>query len=528
MRRAFVAMAVGALALPAPALAGRVSADGSIIASLAYVDDDSVNNTVTLGYAADKLRFDDSVAITTQMPCTQPADTTIADCPAAGETSVSVNLSGGTDSFNGSSISTLTFIAAGETGNDTISTGSLADVLLGGPDNDKLYGYGGADILTDGAFSFGFGATLAGSGTDELYGMEGDDRFWMDHYATGGAGNDKHDGGNGVDSAEYNDRTAPVTVNLAAGTGGQAGETDTLLAIEKVIGGSAADLLTGNALVNTLDGGPGDDRLDGAAGADTLIGGTGVDTVSYAALAGPVTVTLDDQAGDGPSGENDNVRADVERVEGTAAGDKMTGSGGDNFLLGGTGADTLSGGPGLDTIDGGAGADALEGNDGDDTILARDGVKDTISCGTGNDTVTADELDEVFGDCETVSRPDPVVEPTPSPAPAPTTAPAATPTPAPLALGRVAIATAKAKVDRKGRVTIRLTCAVARCTGRLTLRRKAKRLGSAAFDIAAGGTARVRVKVGRTLLRRVRTLKVDATAAGVGMTSATKRVQLRR
>jgi Ca2+-binding RTX toxin-like protein len=524
-----VVTALGALLLlAAPAGAADVNPDQAFFGSMSYLDNDSANNAVTVSAVNDKLHFVDSVVMTTTGACTQPADKHIVDCPAAGETGLQVNLGGGNDNFNASSVNGLTYWVVGEAGGDSIATADLVDFLTGGPGDDFLYAYDGNDTLTDGQVVF-LGSTSPGSGTDEMYGMEGNDTFDMDVYATGGAGNDKHDGGNGIDTADYADRTAAITADLTAQTGGQAGETDKLIAIESVIGGSAGDTLRGAGTNDRLNGGPGDDVLDGRGGADTLIGGTGVDTVSYAAVAGPVTVSLDGTAGDGAANENDNVGADVERLEGTAAGDGLTGGAIANTIWGLAGADTIEGGDGGDTLDGGAGADAISAGPGNDTVLARDGEKDSIACGTGEDSVTADASDDVFGDCETVSRPPVEAAPTATPTPAPGAAPTPTPTPTPPVVhGRIAVGTSKAKVDAKGRVTIKLTCTLAPCAGRLTLARKGKKLGSAPFTLAKGASKRVRVKVGRKLLRRVKSVKADATASGAGLTTAIRRVTLRR
>ena len=55
--------------------------------------------------------------------------------------------------------------------------------------------------------------------------------------------------------------------------------------IENAIGGSGADILTGNAVANTLRGNFGNDALFGAAGDDTLFGGEGDDTLDGGAGA---------------------------------------------------------------------------------------------------------------------------------------------------------------------------------------------------------------------------------------------------
>jgi hypothetical protein len=63
------------------------------------------------------------------------------------------------------------------------------------------------------------------------------------------------------------------------------------------------------------------------------------------------------------------------------------------------------------TIRGGPGPDRIDGGDGNDTIDAVDQTADVIGCHGGNDTVSADLVDSVAGDCETVkTEPTPVTE----------------------------------------------------------------------------------------------------------------------
>jgi Ca2+-binding RTX toxin-like protein len=111
-----------------------------------------------------------------------------------------------------------------------------------------------------------------------------------------------------------------------------------------------------------------------------VYGEAGIDTVDYGARLEAVTVTMDlNIANDGnaTANENDNVRADVERlicptaavactVTGNALDNRITGGGGmdivdgaagdDTFVVGanggiGAGADHFTGGAGVDTID---------------------------------------------------------------------------------------------------------------------------------------------------------------------------------
>jgi Ca2+-binding RTX toxin-like protein len=96
------------------------------------------------------------------------------------------------------------------------------------------------------------------------------------------------------------------------------------------------------------------------------------------------------------------ARADV--LTGTAFGDVLRGLGGNDRLDGKAGADRIYGGPGNDTITGGRGADLVFGDAGTDVLKMRDGRKDTVRCGTGKDRVTADRVDVVARDCESVAR----------------------------------------------------------------------------------------------------------------------------
>jgi Ca2+-binding RTX toxin-like protein len=202
-------------------------------------------------------------------------------------------------------------------------------------------------------------------------------------------------------------------------------------------GGSGNDGLVGGAGDDALRGGSGRDNLDGGAGADELHGGRGTDTVIYADRTDGVAVSVG--RGDGDDGNDidqsgssrDTVRADIEIVVGTPAGDVLVGDNssetlvgldgddlldgrgrgdtllgyagndllvggsgndvlsgwlGDDRLFGKTGRDRLGGGPGADFLNGGPGRDALKGKSGIDLINAHDGERDRkINCGKGRD-----------------------------------------------------------------------------------------------------------------------------------------------
>ena len=151
----------------------------------------------------------------------------------------------------------------GGAGNDTLNGDASDDTLLGGDGNDTLSGGNGDDTIN------------GGNGDDTLTGSGGADTF------IGGPGADSINGGGGnaIDTADYADSSAGVTVSLAAGatnTGGDAAG-DTLTAVEYIIGSSHDDTLSGDANDNQLEGGDGNDTLRGGDGADMLIGGNGND-----------------------------------------------------------------------------------------------------------------------------------------------------------------------------------------------------------------------------------------------------------
>ncbi|GAA3351796.1 hypothetical protein GCM10020358_82870 [Amorphoplanes nipponensis] len=149
-------------------------------------------------------------------------------------------------------------------GDDVLIGGLGADVLHGGPGRDTLAGGDDTDVLDGGA------------GDDTLYGGLGQDQFPAQ---PGPDGADVLSGGGGYDTADYRARTTPVTVSLdAQANDGAAGERDAVgrdrwsgdSEIEAVLGGAAADTLTGDDWRNSLTGGAGPDVLRGLGGEDTL------------------------------------------------------------------------------------------------------------------------------------------------------------------------------------------------------------------------------------------------------------------
>lgn len=216
------------------------------------------------------------------------------------------------------------------------------------------------------------------------------------------------------------------------------------------------DKLGGGSSNDTLNGGPGDDQLSGDEyylgitdqgafdqhGAD-VFNGAGGDLVSYYnhKNSSGVIATLDDQPNDGDSGEADNVRSDVEGLQGplfanarftgndkdnalygTGSGDTLIGNGGNDTLQASDGADALDGGAGDDALEGGADDDVITGGpgtdsfvgdgtggsqqviSGNDRLFAKDGLAEDISCGPGADTVSNDPIDKLVNDGQNVVR----------------------------------------------------------------------------------------------------------------------------
>lgn len=420
LRRGVLIASAGVLAAPVAAMAGTASVDGT---TLRFVANPGESNTLTITFSAATDTFtvnEVSLTTTAGTGCTAVVgDPTRVTCAIPGATAVNVDLGDENDDLATGAF-TFPVTATGGPGSDEIDTGPGADTITGGDGDDDLGGGGGNDTVSGGT---GQDDLSGGSENDTLSGDEGNDLLRSD------TGADAMAGGAGRDVATYSGRTTAVTVTLddVANDGG-VGELDNVRSdVEDVTGGVGNDTLNGsnrpNALVggvgndtlnglggtddldggsgnDVIDGGADDDDLDGGLDADTIRGGSGNDTLTYASRIDPVAVTLNDVAGDGEAGENDNVGISVENVTGGRAADRLIGSRFPNRLLGGPGNDILSGGgagddldgqSGADRVNGGTGNDSLSGGTGADFLFARDGFADDVFCGAGTDViVTAD------------------------------------------------------------------------------------------------------------------------------------------
>lgn len=305
----------------------------------------------------------------------------------------------------------------------------LANVIVGGVRNDRLYGGGGSDTLSGGA---GADVLDGGAGNDTLRGGVGNDIYIVD--AVGDTVVELS--GEGIDSVRASTQRYTLGSNVEelvftgtsafTGTGnelanrifgganadtlyGMAGD-DTLYGgagknllnggdgndilnggsgAETLLGGRGLDILNGGAGNDTLDGGHDGDVLDGGAGNDVMIGGRGNDTF-IVSEAGDVVTELANEGVDTVKTtlQAYSLGANVENLTFTGSG-PFTGIGNNaaNLLTGGVGSDSLAGGGGNDTLYGGRGIDVLAGGDGSDVLNGgRD--RDTLTGGLGADTLT--------------------------------------------------------------------------------------------------------------------------------------------
>jgi Ca2+-binding RTX toxin-like protein len=316
--------------------------------------------------------------------------------------------------------------AKGGEGPDKMAGGDGPNAFFGNGGNDWIAGNGGDDSL----YGMTGNDTLdGGAGNDIVAGGDGADTL------TGGAGADWMAGYEGLDTVSYASYTVPVTVVPdGVANDGAAGEGDNVgSSVENIVGGHAADKLTGTADPNTLTGGDGQDTLNGLGGADlldagpkndvlnggdgpdtldggsendqlfgdagydTLRGGLGSDalhggadgdTADYSKSAAAVTVNLGTKTSAGGDG-TDTLFDSVENVFGSNFNDTLTGDGGPNTISGFGGTDTIVGGGGNDHLFGADGNDILRGEVGDDELNGGQGI-DTASYSNAPAAVVVD------------------------------------------------------------------------------------------------------------------------------------------
>ncbi|WP_027998190.1 beta strand repeat-containing protein [Sinorhizobium arboris] len=273
------------------------------------------------------------------------------------------NIAGGSaaDTLTGDSLDN---VLIGNDGADTLKGGLGNDVLDGGNGTDTadylekteavsvtLNGTTNATVLVGGVAEDiirGVENILSGSGDDTLIGDAANNLF------RGALGADFIDGGAGVDTADYREKTASVDVTLFGANdsfvfvGGVA--EDTIRNIENVFGGKGNDRLTGDDFANTLNGNDGKDLLTGGGGADILDGGAASDTANYQDKTASVSVTLDgaNYTTVTVGGVAEDTIRNIENIWGGTGNDSLSGDANANLLSGGGGSDVLFGGAGAD------------------------------------------------------------------------------------------------------------------------------------------------------------------------------------
>lgn len=281
---------------------------------------------------------------------------------------------------------------------DVVIGGSADDHLTGGSAGEELRGMGGDDHLEGGP---GADTLLGGAGADVLDGDSGADSLKGEAGADtlhGGAGADDLSGGAGpeIDVADYADRTdALVITKDDAANDGAATDSykdNVRTDVERIVGGSGDDTISGYTGADVLEGGPGRDLLYGLKGTDTFVGGTGNDEMYDLTFNSRFDTASDGVADTFTGGEGDDY------AYGGGGDDTYDMGAGRDYVYAGDGADRITGGDGDDQLRGGAGNDTVEGQAGDDNIwgddgddLLKGGTSVTGLCsiwgGNGNDTI---------------------------------------------------------------------------------------------------------------------------------------------
>ncbi|MEU4424258.1 calcium-binding protein [Actinoplanes sp. NPDC024001] len=175
---------------------------------------------------------------------------------------------------------------------------------------------------------------------------------------------------------------------------------------DRLVGGSAADYLSGQSGKDSIWGGAGNDRIEAGSAADSVRGESGNDRINSGTGA--------DWIAGGTGNDSINASDGNDAVYGEAGDDKVWGGDGNDRIYLGDGADfgigedayqtsghdLIEGGAGNDNLNGGGiavdgeriadfGNDTLRGGDGNDNIEGFQG-NDRIEGGAGNDHLAGD------------------------------------------------------------------------------------------------------------------------------------------
>ncbi|HEX2071223.1 MAG TPA: calcium-binding protein [Thermoleophilaceae bacterium] len=326
-------MAVGS----EPAAAGTVSFDWQNSPgppTILYEADPGERNDVSISVARSSVAPYPQTAMVSDTAGVRPGpgcvavDQRVASCEVTRMASLwafEARLGDGDDKAAGTEVGSHGARFLGGAGDDELRGLPLAmTVLVGGAGDDEMFG-GGQAIFDEGTRANGSDLIDGGIGSDAATGV-----LWVD----------------------YSGRRRSVSLDLGGRRDdGERKERDTIVGVDVLVGGSAAD---------RLGGGPGAESLLGGPGRDVLAGGPGPD---YLDAEWPLRA----------------MPASSRRTH-----DVLSGGGGEDDLVGGPGGNLLIGGPGADGITGGAG---------DDRVRARDGALDQVGCRGGRDRLSQDRLD---------------------------------------------------------------------------------------------------------------------------------------
>ncbi|WP_299740000.1 hypothetical protein [uncultured Roseobacter sp.] len=285
---------------------------------------------------------------------------------------------------------------------DTIDLEDLAgtsdvDLDLSDPDGD---GFVTADIDTDGDGTADETVevevpdddtiTILGTeGDNTLVGSDGDDTF------IGSAGDDAFVGGDGLDTADYSDLDAPISIGSPGGVDKGDLGTDSV-GIFDVAAGTIE-------VVETVIGDKGERNV---VDSTSVQGAVATDVnLSTGAYTGTIVVET------GGFSVGDSFSLTLENfvdVLGSNNDDQIVGSRQANLLTGAAGADTIDGGGGDDTINGGTEDDVLTGGRGADVFefVEGDGADIVTDFVVGVDALSfsgidASDIDVVTDDTDT-------------------------------------------------------------------------------------------------------------------------------
>lgn len=289
-------------------------------------------------------------------------------------------------------------------GDDSLTGGSLADLLDAGNGNNVVNGGAGDDLITTGG---GVNVVHGGAGYDHWTGAYADRIPSLLVLEQTAASTYALSDGSSVEDVEaleligltevqldlgsdFNDISVSAGTGYSKATVDASGTTSSLSAtiagspdgIDLVLhdGETSVNLVQFDTINVTL--GAGDDYLRvGVSGSGHLNGGDGIDTlyIDLGSLRSGGDAHLN-RAADGRGfyiwGKqitgferfDFEGSAGINWVSGAALDDRLAGRAGDDFLAGAGGADIISGGLGNDYLDGGGGDDQLFGGQGNDTV----------------------------------------------------------------------------------------------------------------------------------------------------------------